>query len=81
MTMSAADPIMVQPGMEVYDKDSKRVGQVRAVEPGGFRVAGKRNSDVFVPRAAVVEVSEVEHRVDLAVAATELGNLSNPMTT
>ena len=73
--MSASDAILVQPGMEVYDKESKRVGQVKTVVGGGFQIGDAKGHDLFVPRDAVAEVSETERRVDLTIAAGELAAL------
>jgi hypothetical protein len=69
--MSASD-ILVQPGMDVYDRDAEPLGRVQAIEGSGFRVTQTRGPDLFVPRSAVAEVSEVDRRVDLSIPSAEL---------
>lgn len=62
----------IQPGMTVCGSDAEVVGTVREVRVDGIVVAPKKGTPAFVPRDAVAEVSESEHRVDLAVSSAAM---------
>lgn len=66
---------LVQPGMEVYSSDVEQLGQVQEVRTSGFTLHRRKGEPRFVPRDAVAEVSEAEHRVDLSIPAAEIDTI------
>lgn len=74
--MSAPDQLMVQPGMTVYSSDAEYIGRVQAVEGPGFTVEDDDGGRTVMPRDAVADVSETDHRVDLRLTLAEVETLA-----
>jgi hypothetical protein len=74
-SMSAPDPLMVQPGMEVYSVDADYLGHVQNVETHGFSVESDGGT-LYIPRDLVGDVSENDLRVDLSIPADEARDMT-----
>lgn len=73
------DRSMVQPGMEVVGSDFESLGRVTRVPGRYFIVEHKRllrsPETYYIPRDAIEEVVEVDHRVVLNIASDRIDEM------
>ena len=72
----ATEHFQVSVGMEVLDAETERVGQVKEVRASDFLVARPLQRDVYVPFAAIREVTG--NQVVLTVASDHVDALRWP---